>query len=165
MAGGDWKVGGGRHPPGCPGGDREAASHPDDIRAWAGRRDQAGRQRPGPGQTGALEVAGWAGRATSSTGFPVAAARLPGRAAARAGARSRGGHHPSKVHRDLPRGDPRGVAGQKLPEGRGCCGRPRTRPYTVECPAAQSLEFPKVNNNCTQGASGSMAQPGRAPDS
>ena len=96
------------------------------------------------GRTAALEVVGWAGRATPSTDFLVAAARLPERVAARAGARSRGDHHPGKVRQDHLWRIRGGRLAGDFGWSRQVVDGPGPRPYAVECLAAQSAAFPRL---------------------
>ena len=131
---------------------------PRDVLGVVGRRHlirmvftpgPAGGIRPGAKYLVGVEpprwnVLEWAGRATSPTNFPAAAARRPRRAAARVGVRSRGGHHPGKVRRDQPRGIHGGRRGRDFRRVAAGCGRPRPRPYAVECPAIQSSTFPRL---------------------
>ena len=91
-----------------------------------------------------MECFGMRWPATSSTGFPVAAARLPERVAARAGARSRGDHHPGKVRQDHLWRIRGGRLAGDFGWSRQVVDGPGPLPYTVECPAAQSLEFPRL---------------------
>lgn len=142
--------GGGRHSPGDPVGGREAASHPDGIHAWVGRRDHARRQKPG----------------RIPHDFSVTTARRPRLAAARTGTRSHDGHHPSKAT-GTSRG---GIRGGQRRAGNfrwvtvGYV-RLQATPKRGRKPGRAFSRIPKVNNNCTRRVSGSMAQPGRAPDS
>ena len=139
----------------------EAASHPDDIHAWAGGIRPSAKGRAW-GESPRWNVLGWASRAS----HPPLVSRSPLRDCRDGSRQERAPDHVTAITPARYTGTSRGEwRARNFRRVAACCGRPWTTPIHGRMPGYTIFHIPKVNNNCTQGASGSMAQPGRAPDS
>lgn len=158
--------GGGRHPPGDFVSSWEVASHLDDIQCLDRPAGSGQAPKAGPGANRCVGGCGTANRATSPTDFPVAAARRPG------GQRQeRAPDHMAAITlARCTRTSRGGIRGGRQRVG-NCrrvtvdCVWLRATPKRGRKPGRAISRIPKVNNNYTRRVSGSMAQPGRAPDS